>query len=290
MRPIYRRLSSWSARLRSPGPTPNGWRMVAAKWLFYIAVAAGSVTFAVWMIIRGDFSFALERAVTVMVISCPHALGLATPLVTAVSTSIAARRGLLIRNRAHFENARNVDTVIFDKTGTLTEGEFGITDIQAYGISSDELLSISYSIESQSAHPISQGIVRAAQKQNSKLKEVKDYQSITGRGLKATVDGKSITVLSPGFMRAEKIAFDEDQYEALAQQGKTVIFIVVEGTLLGYIALSDIVRDSARQAIDTLKKMNIESYMITGDNQKVADYVAQQLNIDKSICRGIARR
>ncbi len=254
---------------------------VAAKWLFYIAVLAGSVTFAVWMIIRGDFSFALERAVTVMVISCPHALGLATPLVTAVSTSIAARRGLLIRNRAHFENARNVDTVIFDKTGTLTEGEFGITDIQAYGISNDELLSISYSIESQSAHPISQGIVREAQKQNSKLKEVKDYQSITGRGLKATVSGKSITVLSPGFMRAEKIAFDEDQYEALAQQGKTVIFIVAEGTLLGYIALSDIVRDSARQAIDTLKKMNIESYMITGDNQKVADYVAQQLNIDK---------
>jgi len=254
---------------------------VAAKWLFYIAVLAGSVTFAVWMIIRGDLSFALERAVTVIVISCPHALGLATPLVTAVSTSIAARRGLLIRNRAHFENARNVDTVIFDKTGTLTEGKFGITDIQAYGISDDELLSISYSIESQSAHPISQGIVREAQKQNSKLKEVKDYQSITGRGLKATVDGKSITVLSPGFMRAEKIAFNEDQYEALAQQGKTVIFIVAEGNLLGYIALSDIIRDSARQAIDTLKKMNIESYMITGDNQRVADYVAQQLSIDK---------
>jgi len=254
---------------------------VAAKWLFYIAVLAGSVTFALWMIIRGDLSFALERAVTVIVISCPHALGLATPLVTAVSTSIAAQRGLLIRNRAQFENARKVDSVIFDKTGTLTEGEFGITDIQAYGISNDELLSISYSIESQSAHPISQGIVKEAQKQKSKLKEVKDYQSITGRGLKATVDGKSITVLSPGFMRAEKIAFDENLYEALAQQGKTVIFIVAEGNLMGYIALSDIVRNSARQAIDTLKKMKIESYMITGDNQRVADYVAKQLNIDK---------
>lgn len=253
----------------------------AAKWLFYIAVLAGSVTFAVWMIIRGDLSFALERAVTVIVISCPHALGLATPLVTAVSTSIAARRGLLIKNRAQFENARNIRAVIFDKTGTLTEGNFGITDIEAFGINKEELLSISYSIESQSAHPISQGIVREAKKQNSLLKEVTDYQSITGQGLKATVDGRSITVLSPGYMRSEKITFDENQYELLAQQGKTVIFIAEAGNLLGYIALSDIVRDSARQAIDTLKRMNIESYMITGDNQRVAAYVAKQLNIDK---------
>ena len=253
----------------------------AAKWLFYIAVLAGSATFAIWMFIRGDFGFALERAVTVMVISCPHALGLAIPLVTAVSTSIAARRGLLIRNRAHFENARNVNVVIFDKTGTLTEGEFGITDLEAFGISQEELLSISYSIESQSAHPISQGIVRAAQEQNSLLKEVHDYQSITGRGLQATVDGRSITVLSPRYMREQKIAFDENRYEVLAQQGKTVVFIAEGGQLLGYIALSDIIRDSARQAIDTLKGMNVESYMITGDNQKVANYVAQQLNIDK---------
>ncbi|MCX5779885.1 MAG: copper-translocating P-type ATPase [Firmicutes bacterium] len=253
----------------------------SAKWLFYIAVISGSITFAVWMTIRGDLGFALERAVTVMVICCPHALGLAIPLVTAVSTSIAARRGLLIRNRAHFENARNVNTVIFDKTGTLTEGQFGITDIQAFGISPEELLSISYSIESQSAHPISQGIVREAKKHNSQLLGVQDYQSITGRGLIASIDGRSITVLSPGFMRAEKIAFDENQYEILAQQGKTVVFVVEEDRLLGYIALSDIVRDSARQAIDALKAMNIESYMITGDNRRVADYVAKQLNIDK---------
>ncbi len=254
---------------------------LAAKWLFYIAVSAGSITFAAWWFIQGDLAFALERAVTVMVISCPHALGLATPLVTAVSTSIAARRGLLIKNRAHFENARNVDVVIFDKTGTLTKGEFGITDIESFGISKEELLSISYSIESQSAHPISQGIVREAKKQNSQLKEVTDYQSITGRGLKARVEGRSITVMSPGFMRVEKIAFDEDKYEILAQQGKTVVFIVEDGRLLGYIALSDIIRDSARQAIDTLKNMNIDSYMITGDNQRVANYVARQLNLDK---------
>lgn len=254
---------------------------VAAKWLFYIAVITGTLTFSAWMILRGDFGFALERAVTVMVISCPHALGLAVPLVTAVSTSIAARRGLLIRNRAHFENARNVNAVIFDKTGTLTEGEFGITDMEAFGITKEALLSISYSIESQSAHPISQGIVRAAKKQKIPLKTVSDYQSITGRGLQAKVEGRSIRVMSPGFMREQKIAFDEASYEALAQQGKTVVFIVEEGKLLGYIALSDIIRDSARQAIDTLKAMNVESYMITGDNQRVASYVAGQLNMDK---------
>ncbi|MEQ8201225.1 MAG: copper-translocating P-type ATPase [Syntrophomonadaceae bacterium] len=254
---------------------------LAAKWLFYIAISSGSLTFAAWMFMRGDLGFALERAVTVMVICCPHALGLATPLVTAVSTSIAAQRGLLIKNRAHFENARNVDTVIFDKTGTLTEGQFGITDIEAIDIDKDELLSLSYSIESQSAHPISLGIVREARKQNLPLKQVTDYQSITGRGLKATVDGRSLTVMSPGFMRDEKITFDENQYERLAGQGKTVVFIVEDRRLLGYIALADIIRDSAQQAIDALKSMNIESYMITGDNQRVASFVAQQLNLDK---------
>jgi len=253
----------------------------AAKWLFYVAVLAGTLTFAAWSALRGDWGFALERAVTVMVISCPHALGLAIPLVTAVSTSIAARKGLLIRNRAHFENARKVDTVIFDKTGTLTLGEFGITDIQALGISEEELLSISYSIESQSAHPISQGIVKEARHRNIKLKPVSDYRSITGRGLQAKVDDQVITVASPGFMREQNITFDETQYEALAEQGKTVIFVVQDKQLLGYIALADILRDSARQAIDTLKSMQVESYMITGDNKRVANYVAQQVGIQQ---------
>ncbi|NMC27329.1 MAG: copper-translocating P-type ATPase [Syntrophomonadaceae bacterium] len=253
----------------------------AAKWLFYVAVLVGTVTFAAWSVLRGDWGFALERAVTVMVISCPHALGLAIPLVTAVSTSIAARKGLLIRNRAHFENARKVDTVIFDKTGTLTQGEFGITDIQALGISEEELLGISYSIESQSAHPISQGIVKEARRRNIKPRPVSDYRSITGRGLQAKVDDQVITVASPGFMREQKIPFDEQQYEALAEQGKTVVFVVQDTQLLGYIALADILRDSARQAIDTLKSMQVESYMITGDNKRVADYIAQQVGIQQ---------
>ncbi|WP_414151653.1 copper-translocating P-type ATPase [Acetobacterium carbinolicum] len=255
----------------------------AAKWLFYIAVTAGILTFLAWMFIAQDLNFAVTRAVTVIVISCPHALGLAVPLVTAVSTSIGAQKGLLIRDRAAFENARKVNTVVFDKTGTLTEGTFGITDIKAIGISEEELLLLAYSVESNSEHPIAQGIVNEGKKLNLKLKAVKDYQNLTGKGLKATVDGRDIRVVSPGYMRSEAIAFDINHYEKLAQMGKTVIFVLDGDTLLGYLALSDIVRDTAREAVDTLKSMKVETILLTGDNQRVAAYVGNQLNIDTVI-------
>jgi Cu2+-exporting ATPase len=255
----------------------------AAKWLFYIAVTAGILTFLAWMFIAQDLNFAVTRAVTVIVISCPHALGLAVPLVTAVSTSIGAQKGLLIRDRAAFENARKVNTVVFDKTGTLTEGTFGITDIKAIGISEEELLLLAYSVESNSEHPIAQGIVNEGKKLNLKLKAVKDYQNLTGKGLKATVDGRDIRVVSPGYMRSEAIAFDINHYEKLAQMGKTVVFILDGDTLLGYLALSDIVRDTAREAVDTLKSMKVETILLTGDNQRVAAYVGNQLNIDTVI-------
>ncbi|MDP2842338.1 MAG: heavy metal translocating P-type ATPase, partial [Acetobacterium sp.] len=215
----------------------------AAKWLFYIAVIAGTLTFLAWMFISQDLNFAVTRAVTVIVISCPHALGLAVPLVTAVSTSIGAQKGLLIRDRAAFENARKLNAVVFDKTGTLTEGTFGITDIKAIGITQHELLSLAYSVEANSEHPIAQGIVNEGKKLNLKLREVKDYQNIPGKGLKAKVDGRDMMIVSPGYMRSEKIAFDAEHYEKLAQMGKTVVFILDGDTLLGYLALSDIIRD-----------------------------------------------
>lgn len=255
----------------------------AAKWLFYIAVIAGTVTFSAWMIISQDLNFAVTRAVTVIVISCPHALGLAVPLVTAVSTSIGAQKGLLIRDRAAFENARKLNAVVFDKTGTLTEGEFGITDIKAIGISQEELLLLAYSVESNSEHPIAQGIVNEGKKLKLKLKEVKDYQNLPGKGLKANVDGRDIMIVSPGYMRTEKIAFDINHYEQLAQMGKTVIFILDGNALLGYLALSDIVRETAREAIDILRSMDIETILLTGDNQRVAAYVGNQLKIDTII-------
>jgi len=256
---------------------------IAAKWLFYIAVTAGVVTFAAWMMIRGDLSFAVERAVTVVIISCPHALGLATPLVTSVSTSIGAKRGLLIRNRAAFENARRLNSIVFDKTGTLTEGEFGITDVYEVGISKNELLTIAYSVESNSEHPIAKGIVKEGKKLNLELKEVKDYQNITGQGLKATVNNRNIMIVSPGFMRRENISFDEKKYEKLAEEGKTVVFVLDGKTLLGYIALTDVIRETSKEAIDALKTMNVESIILTGDNQKVASYVGKKLNLNKVI-------
>lgn len=256
---------------------------IAAKWLFYIAVIAGAITFIVWMLISEDLNIAVERAVTVIVISCPHALGLATPLVTSVSTSIGAQKGLLIRDRAAFENARKLNAVVFDKTGTLTEGEFGIPDVFETGISKDELLTIAYSVESNSEHPIAKAIVKEGKKLNLPLKEVKNYQNITGQGLKATVDNREIMIVSPGYIRLKNIAFDENNFNKLAEEGKTVVFIIENKTLLGYIALSDIVRETSKEAIDTLKEMNVESIMLTGDNQKAANYIGNILNLDKVI-------
>jgi P-type Cu2+ transporter len=255
----------------------------AAKWLFYLAIFSGTATFAVWMMVGRGVSFAMERAVTVIIISCPHALGLATPLVTAVSTSIGAKRGLLIRNRGAFERARKLDTVVFDKTGTLTEGQFGITDLKAIGRSEDELLTITYALESNSEHPIAKGIVKEGKRRSLELREVSDYRSLPGKGLQAVMNGKEIMIVSPGHMKTMGIDFDELHYEELAQQGKTVVFVVEEGSLIGYLALSDIIRDTAKEAIDTLKSMGIDSIMLTGDNQRVASYVGKALNIETVI-------
>lgn len=256
---------------------------IAAKWLFYLALSAGTITFFVWMSIGKDISFAVERAVTVIIISCPHALGLAMPLVTAVSTSIGAKRGLLIRDRSAFENARKINSVVFDKTGTLTEGEFGITDLVAIKRPEDELLAIAYSVELNSEHPIAKGIVKEGKKRNLARREVHHYQNLTGMGLQASIDDQDIMIVGPRYVKDHQIEFDEDHYEALAQQGKTVIFILEGNKLIGYIALSDIIRETAKEAVDTLRSMGIESIMLTGDNQRVASYVGEKLNMDTII-------
>ena len=254
---------------------------LAARWLFFIAVIAGTITFIVWLLVSKDLSIAVERTVTVIIISCPHALGLAIPLVTAVSTNIGARKGLLIRNRTAFEEARKVNAIVFDKTGTLTEGAFGITDVRPVAVSEEELLTIAYSVELNSEHPIALGIVKEAEKRGLARLDVTDYQNITGQGLQAKVDGREIRIVSPGLVREAGIAFDEADYENLAGQGKTVVFLLDGNSLLGYIALSDIVRESSIEAVEKLKEMGVESIMLTGDNQKVANYVAEILKIDK---------
>ena len=253
----------------------------AAKWLFYIALVTGIITFVSWMAIEGKLNFAVTRAVTVIIICCPHALGLAMPLVTSVSTSLAAKNGLLIRNRAAFENARNLDTVVFDKTVTLTEGSFGVTDIQADCVSQDELLAIAASVEANSEHPIARGIVEAGKGRKLAALRVTDYQNLTGEGLRASVDGRPVKIVSPGYLKREGIAFDEKTYSHLAKEGKTVVFILRGSKLLGFIALSDVVRPTAKEAVDELKQMGVTSIMLTGDNQRAADYAARQLDISK---------
>jgi P-type Cu2+ transporter len=256
---------------------------VAAKWLFYLAVSAGTLTFIVWYSLGAEIGFAVERAVTVIIIACPHALGLAMPLVTAISTSIGAKRGLLIRNRMAFESARKIDLVVFDKTGTLTEGEFGITEIRSIDVEEEHLLTLAYSMELNSEHPIAKGIVKEGKKRELMSKDVSDYQNLPGKGLEAVIDNKKVMIVSPGYMKDQEIPFDQEDYESLAHQGKTVVFVLEDEKLLGYIALSDIVRESAKKAVDTLKSMNIKSVMLTGDNHNVADFVGKKLNIDMVI-------
>ena len=253
----------------------------AAGWLFYIALLAGAITFIYWLI-NGEINFALERMVTVLVIACPHALGLAVPLVNAVSTSIAARNGLLIRNRNQFEEARNLNIIVFDKTGTLTKGEFGMTDlITQDGIDKEQLLTIAGSLESQSDHPIAVGITQAAQEREFTLEKVSNFENLTGAGIQADLQGKTYSIVSPGEVERRNIPFDKARFEEIAAEGKTVVFVLEEDRLLGMIAVADIIRDSSKDIIAELKQLGIESVMITGDNEKVANYVGTHLELSR---------
>lgn len=261
----------------------QGFADIAAKWLFYVAVVVGLLTIVYWSV-TDDFDFALERMVTVLIIACPHALGLAGPLVTSRSTSIAASKGLLIRNRIAFEGAHKIDKIVFDKTGTLTEGNFGVTDIQpANGVSKLELLTLAYSVETQSDHPIAKGIVKEGKEQNLEIDDVKNYRNLAGKGLMATVNGAEISIISPGAMKNNQVSFDEKEYEMLAQQGKTVVFVLKNYELQGMIALADIIRESSYKVIKELNDLGIETIMITGDNKRVANYVGGKLGLSKVI-------
>lgn len=254
----------------------------AAKWLFYLALISGFITLVAWILLGYTFDIAIERMVTVMVIACPHALGLAAPLVVAVSTSISAKQGLLIRNRANFEGARNLNAVVFDKTGTLTRGEFGVTDIASESDYSDErVLQLAAAVEQNSEHPIAKGIVVSAAENGQLIEKVKGFGSITGKGIQGYVAGQKVNVVSPGYATSNGISFDQELFNRLSEDGKTVVFVLVEDQLAGMIALADIIRDSAREAISALKKKGIRSIMLTGDNPKVANWVAQQVGIEE---------
>ena len=259
----------------------------AALWLTLIAVGGGTVTLVAWLGAGREFSFALERMVTVMVITCPHALGLAVPLVVAVSTALSARSGLLIRDRSAFERARALDAVVFDKTGTLTEGRLGVTDIVPLaGRSEREVLRLAAAIESRSEHPVAAGIVHAATERAVRFPPSEHFVAIPGRGAQGSVDGAEVKVVSPGYMRDEGLGVggqgegEGERVQRLADEGKTVVYVLADQQIIGAIALADIIRPESREAIRRLKAMGIQSIMLTGDAAAVARWVAAELGLD----------
>jgi len=254
----------------------------AALALVIIALVGGGLTFLVWqLLINTSVDFSLERAVTVMVIACPHALGLAIPLVVAISTALGAQNGLLIRNRAAFEQARNIQAVIFDKTGTLTEGRFGVTDVITFTGDIDEqaLLAYAAALEGRSEHPIAQGIAASAQAAVSL--EVEAFKALSGKGVEGTVNGQVVRVVSPGYLKEHGLIVTDERIERLTAQGKTVVFVVMDEAVAGAIALADIIRPESKQAIAALKEMGIRSLMLTGDNRQVAQWVAKEVGLDE---------
>ncbi|HNP94365.1 MAG TPA: copper-translocating P-type ATPase [Cyclobacteriaceae bacterium] len=251
----------------------------AAKWLTYIALTIGFSTLATWLFLGFPFVYALERMVTVMVIACPHALGLAIPLVVAISTAVSAQNGLLIRNRTAFEESRKISTLVFDKTGTLTKGDFGVTRVETMDkqIRVDELLRLSSALELSSEHPIAVGIMKKVKEKNISVPKQQNFNSITGKGVEATVEGKDVKVVSPGYLKDKNISIPESAYSNTAD---TVVFVLINNWLAGYIALADEIRPESAKAIEIFKKNKIRVMMATGDNEKVAKAVSDQLGLD----------
>ena len=250
----------------------------AAKWLTFIALSAGGITLIVWLFSGRDFAFAIERMATVMVITCPHALGLAIPLVSAVSTSLSAKNGLLIRNRTAFENSRKISAILFDKTGTLTEGKFGVSSVQSFGQedSEEEILSIAASIEQQSQHSIAKGIVDKAKEKELKIKDVSDFHIMKGKGVEGKVDGRTYHLVSRQYLEENNIDSPETNTDAIGTQ----VYVISNSKALGLIILSDKIREDSYDAIKKLREEGIKCLMLTGDNKKIAKAVSEELKLD----------
>lgn len=254
----------------------------AAFWLTVISISVGVLTLVMWLIYGPNLAYAIERMVTVMVITCPHALGLAIPLVVAVSTSIAARNGLLIRNRAAFEQARNVDAIVFDKTGTLTEGHFGVQDVIAFSdIDENAILKLAASLENKSEHPIAGGILREAKERNLNIIDADEFEVLRGMGVRGRIDGNDVMVVSPGYLEEHSISYSRHLLDEHYAKGYTVVFVIVNNKVLGAISLGDTVRADAKEAIDALHLLGIKCIMLTGDNEAVAKAVAEELGLDE---------
>lgn len=253
----------------------------AAGWLFYLALGAGIITTVVWAALGDDWSSILERTVTVMVIACPHALGLAIPLVASISTSLSAKRGLLIRNRTAFERANKVTTMIFDKTGTLTEGKFRVqwVEVLQKNLSEEELLRLTAGLEQASEHPIASGIVQSAKDRGLSPPTCQDFQTIAGKGAQGKVERKMIGAVSPGYLKEKGI--DVPDLTEKINDSQTVIYVLIEEQLAGVIALADQIRSESQEAVSQLQAQGIRAVMATGDNERVARSVSEQLGLDE---------
>jgi Cu2+-exporting ATPase len=258
----------------------------AAGWLFYVSVAAAIITAVAWLLIKPDDpNFILERVVTVLVIACPHALGLAIPLVAQISTSLGARSGILIRSRSALEDARLVSVVLFDKTGTLTLGRQGVSRVVAVAdVSEDELLQLAAAVEGRSEHPIARAISAETTARSLKKLRVTKFQSLAGRGVEAQVDGSLVTVAAGRVLTERGIAMGTSLVHATqdeSREGKTVVYVMREDAVLGMIVLADVIRPESAEAVSLLKARGIRVAMLTGDSHEVANWVGAQLGIDE---------
>ncbi|HEU4808913.1 MAG TPA: heavy metal translocating P-type ATPase [Homoserinimonas sp.] len=258
----------------------------AAALLFYVAVAAAVIALIAWMLLQPDDpTFVLERVVTVLVIACPHALGLAIPLVSQISTSLGAKRGILIRNRMALEAARDVDVVLFDKTGTLTEGRQGVADVVSAGdLSTDDVLALAGSAEASAEHPIGRAIVSAARERKLSAGRAKEFQSIAGRGVEALIGERTVTVASSRLVNERGISIGSGLVHATRAHtgdGKTVVYVLDGETVVGLIAVADVIRAESAEAVALLRSRGIRVAMLTGDSHEVGNWVAGQLGIDE---------
>jgi Cu2+-exporting ATPase len=252
-----------------------------AGYLFYFAVSVGVISFIVWILIQKDVDFALERLVTVLVIACPHALGLAIPLVTARSTSIAAHNGLIIKNRESVEMAQHIDYVMMDKTGTLTEGNFSVNHYESFkeGLSNDTIISLFASLESQSNHPLAISIVDFAKSKNVSSANPQNVNNIPGVGLEGIIDNKTYKITNVSYLDKHELNYDNDLFIKLAQQGNSISYLIDEQQVIGMIAQGDQIKESSKQMVADLLSRNITPVMLTGDNKEVAKAVAKELGI-----------
>ena len=261
----------------------------AALYLTIIAIAGGLITFTSWLLAGAAVGFAIARLVAVLVIACPHALGLAVPLVASISTTKAAQNGFLVRERLSLEAARRVNTVLFDKTGTLTKGEFGVVEVwDASGYTKEETLQLAASLDALSEHPIAKAVVAKAKEQGLALKESKKFEAVKGKGVKAFIEEKEVMVGGQALLEDIGINIPSElsgQIQVAGKKGQTIIFAVKDRALLGAVALADIIREESREAITALKAMGVKSAMITGDSEDVAKWVSGKLGIDEYFAR-----